>query len=279
MNVPRTPSVRESLVDFDNPPVSEVVCGLGFQNPADYSTPHMGLFWSSIRDEFPHVQVSPPLPPPGPITLVASDTPPPPRYILKNKGGNELIQVQDTWFFYNWVRLGTDNEYPHYNWVMSRFHEHRQRFEKFVEGAGIGKIVPKELRLTYVNHIPEGQGWNKLESIGRVFPDFKYRRRTRRYLRPPRLWNIVTNHPVEDERARLEVSIRSGSRRRKTMEGTEEEQKLFIMQLSVIGSVDALSDDEMQSWFDMAREAIVLSFLDLTDDKVQRDIWRRHDKC
>ena len=33
----------KAIVDFDRPPVTEVICGIGFKEPSGFQAPHMGL--------------------------------------------------------------------------------------------------------------------------------------------------------------------------------------------------------------------------------------------
>ena len=270
----RAPSMDESIVDFDKPPVSEVVCGIGFAEPRGFSTPHMGLFWRTVLEEFPVAEVKDVITPPGETHAIrVSNVPPPPRFFLRSEDRSELIQVQENRFLYNWLKTDDDKPYPRYKKVITRFHEFRKRFERFLADYGFGEIAHRELRLEYVNHIPEGEGWEHPADINRIFPGFKYRRRERRYLKPPMDFDIRSRHPVAYENSRLDVSIRTGCKRA----GENSEQRIFIFQLTVVGDVSDPAEEEMQAWFDMAREAINLSFLDLTSSNAQAKIWGIHE--
>lgn len=269
----RAPSMDDSIVDFANPPVAEVVCGIRFAELPNYSSPHMGLFWSTLRDEFPVAEVMNPLLLPGGKIKFKVSAPPPPRYFLRSEDRGELIQLQEDRFLYNWIRTESKPKYPRYRQVIKRFNKLRDRFESFLSDHDFGPISIRELYLAYVNHIAEGEGWNTPAEIGKVFPDFRFKLRGRRYLKAPIGWNLVTYYPVKDRNARLEVSMRTGEK--KTVEGNE--QRLFLLQLSVIGDVVAPSPGEQQDWFDMAREAIDLGFLDLTSGKMQNEVWRMHE--
>lgn len=267
----QVPSMSDSIVDFENPPVSEVVCGIAFTKLEDFTSPYMGLFWSTVRDEFPVAEVKPPLPPPGSeFKFTLPDTPPPPRYFLRSSEGNELLQLQENRFLYNWLGTQSNPKYPRYKTVIKRFHKLRKKFEKFLQDHDLHQMAIRELRLTYVNHIMEGEGWNNLADVGKVFPNFRLKQRGRRYLRVPTDWNFMTLFPVKDQNSRLQVTIRNGTK--KTAEDVE--QRLYVLDLTVIGDVVDPSQGELQRWFDMAREAIDLSFLDLTSSKIQSEIWK-----
>jgi hypothetical protein len=51
------------LVDFDSPPVTEVVLGVQFNSLERFLSPHLGLVWSEFKQEFPIVEEHPYLPP------------------------------------------------------------------------------------------------------------------------------------------------------------------------------------------------------------------------
>lgn len=268
------PSMDKSIVDFKNAPVNEVVCGIAFRELENYSTPQMGLFWSAVRNEFPVAEIMPPLTPPGPEPkLHLSVVPPAPRYFLRSADRSELIQLQENRFLYNWLRTENKPVYPHYKHVIRRFNKLKRTFKNFLDKHDLGSISVRELRLTYVNHILQGEGWDTPADIAKVFPNFRFKRRGCRYLNSPIGWNFVTHFPVQHENSLLEVTVRTGSKD----PGNGTEQPLFILQLTVIGNVVDPSQTEMQAWFNMAREAIDLSFLDLTDAKVQKEIWGIHE--
>ena len=263
-----------SIVDFKNPPVNEVVCGVAFRDIQNYTNPHMGLFWSTVRDDFPIAEVKPLLVPPGSeLTIEITDVPPAPRYFLRSEDHSELIQLQANRFLYNWVRTETKPEYPRYRRVIRRFNKLRGLFEAFLEKHSLGPMSIRELRLTYVNHIPQGEGWNTPSDIAKIFPAFRFKRRGCRYLTAPVGWNFVTQFPVRHKDSRLEVSIRTGSKQ--VADGKD--QLLFIFQLTVIGNIVDPSTAQTRAWFNMAREAIDLSFLDLTNTKVQTEVWGIHE--
>src|SRR5271166_2249591 len=88
---------------FDNPPLSEVACGVGFASPSGLTTVEIGRFWNKIADEYPRSEVAPPLPHPGVPFMMT--TIPSPRAIFRSKDGGRVVQVQPNWFLFNWVRL------------------------------------------------------------------------------------------------------------------------------------------------------------------------------
>jgi hypothetical protein len=53
---PKEPTV---LVDFENPPVTEVFCSVIFK-PLAFMTPHIGLLWEKYKPDFPEFKDFPP---------------------------------------------------------------------------------------------------------------------------------------------------------------------------------------------------------------------------
>ena len=267
-----TPAGDKTIVNFGNPPVTEVVCGIGFRRLANYSTPQMGFFWSQLYDEFPTAEIKAPLVPPGGQIEFSTEfgSLPSPRYFLRNPGRDEVVQLQDTCFLYNWIKTPEKPVYPRYAKVVRRFNKLRNQFQSFLRKDQLGELDIRELRLTYVNHIPQGQGWNTLSDLGKIFPAYRMRSQKRRYLGRATAYNFTVRYPVRDKNSHLEVSIRTATQETEA----KEVQTVITFQLAVIGQVVSPSEQEIQGWFDMAREAINLSFLDLTSKEMQQKLWQ-----
>ena len=92
----RIPAMTETIVDFDHPPVTEVICGIGFKKISGLRAPQMGLFWESIRKEFPIAEVKAPIASPGQVaglSFVEGDDLPM-RFFLRSEDKRELVQIQ-----------------------------------------------------------------------------------------------------------------------------------------------------------------------------------------
>ena len=178
----RIPAMDDSIVDFDHPPVSEVICGIGFKELSGFEAPQMGLFWNAIRSEFPIAEGRGPIVPPGgEFTIELSpETAAPIRFFLRSKNRAELVQVQSNRLLYNWLKTESGNPYPRFRGVIKRFRFVRRRFERFLKANSFEAPAIRELRLEYLNNIPSGEGWKNLGDLSKLFPDFRYRRRNRR---------------------------------------------------------------------------------------------------
>jgi len=67
--------------------------------------------------------------------------------------------------------------------------------------------------MTYINHIPQGDGWTTLNEIGNVFPDFALRANENRFLSELEGINWRTSFVLPDESGRLHVTIRHATLR------------------------------------------------------------------
>ena len=265
---------KRGLPDYDNPPVIEVVCGILFKDLEKLLAPYVGILWEKFRDDYPNVQEVSPL---APIAESFDGTkqteyeyqisPSLPRIWFIHKEKKGIIQIQRDRFLYNWRKVSESDAYPRYPFVMQKFKDSLSFFTQFLEQNNIGNIQPKQYELSYINHIPFGEGFNDLSDINNVFPDFIWKNNRERFLPSPEGINWRTSFLLPDKQGRLHVVIRDAVRK-------SDGRPIFILELTVRGGAD-IPYNEMTKWFDMAREWIVRGFSDLTQEKFQKEIWRR----
>src|SRR5450759_2459077 len=112
------PTLRPPV--FENPPITEVVCGVAFETLRSLLAPHLGLLWEKYRPEFSRCQEAVPLAvqienPEGTVAEAEiMDVPPLPRVQLRNAKGDGMIQVQRERFHYNWQKVSPDEKYPRF---------------------------------------------------------------------------------------------------------------------------------------------------------------------
>jgi uncharacterized protein (TIGR04255 family) len=258
--------------DYDNPPVIEVVCGVHFKSINNLLAPHLGLLWEKFKADYPNCREVAPLAPvieefreEKQFNIEFQEVPPLPRIWFIHKNNNGILQVQRDRFLHNWRKIKPEEEYPRYPKVIEMFKSMLSLFEFFLHENKFEKLTPLQYEMTYINHIVEGKGWSKLSEIGKVLPDFSFRQNPKRFLPDPEIINWRTSFLLPDEAGRMHVTIRNGSRK----EGGE---PLLLLDLTVRG----LGNGDMESWFNLARKWIVCGFADLTGDKIQKEIWGRH---
>lgn len=264
-----------TLPDYKTPPVIEVVCGILFEELKSLHAVHLGDLWRRLKPDYGHSREVAPLAPavevfgkPTKVQVQVTDIPPLPRTWLLTPNENGIVQVQRDRFLHNWKKVRPDDEYPRYSQVIRMFRDRLKVFEEFVAENELGPIEPLQYEMTYVNHIPEGDGWSTLGEVGSVFSDFVRRSDTLRFLPEPDRLNWRTSFPLGGERGRLHAVIRHARR-------TSDDQPILLFELTARGMAEDASAGSMWSWFDLAHEWIVRGFTDLTSEGVRKDVWRQ----
>ena len=267
--------MEKVLPDYERPPVIEVVCGILFEPLEKFLVPHFGLLWEKYKSDYPHCREAPPLTPviehfaESPrVDIHFTDVPPLPRIWFVHKNDNGIIQVQRDRFLHNWKKVKPEDEYPRYPTVIELFEDRLSKFKLFLEENKLGVIQPLQYEMTYINHIPQGEGWKNLNDIRHIFPDFGLRVNKDRFLPQPEGINWRTNFALPDQMGRMHVTIQHATLR-------DTGQPVLILNLTVRGIGDDKSAKGMWSWFDLAREWIVRGFADLTGEEVQKGVWKR----
>jgi uncharacterized protein (TIGR04255 family) len=179
-------TLEHDLPDFDNPPVVETVLSAQFERLPAMRSVHFGLFWQRVRGEFPDTEERPALPPvleqatePVPqavqLRFETQETLPLPRLWLLKTGGTEMMQIQNDRFIKNWRKGAASNaEYPHYTPVIKpAFERDFKEFQAFISEEKLGEIKVNQCEVTYVSHIPAGEGWTKRDEVEKIFTFWK----------------------------------------------------------------------------------------------------------
>ena len=265
----------EPLPDFKKPPVTEVVCGVLFQEIPGFLAPYLGLLWDKFKADYPQCQEVAPLVPAierferqEPSGPRITDIPPMARTWFVHEKGNGIIQVQRDRFLHNWRKIRAEDEYPHYDHVFRQFKKALAAFREFLAEEDLGSVEIRQYEMTYINHIPKGEGWNSLSDLGAVLPDFSWRKNDRRALPPFESVNLRTSFVLPDKQGRLHLTIRDAVRR-------ADDLPILMVELTARGIGEDTSLEAMDSWFALAHESIVRGFADLTDQEVQKKHWER----
>ncbi len=275
-----TEKSSEILPDYEKPPVIEVIAGITFQPIKALTGPYLGVLWEKFKPDYSRIREAVPLLP----NIEQFDEAPPQeafpfggmigdvisasRTWFETTDGNGLIQVQRDRFLHNWKKEKDTDEYPHYDYVIGNFRRCLEKFEQFLQENNLGTIQPLQYELTYINHMPQGEGWTTFADIGNVFPDFSWRPRKERFLPDPEAINWQTNFVLPERSGRLHQSIRSAKRRK-------DGRPVFLLELTARGIDNDKSRSAMWSWFDIAHEWIVQGFTDITGESLHKTIWRR----
>lgn len=268
-------TTQQDLPDYENPPVIEVVCGVLFTPIDALLVPHFGQLWEKFRSDYPHCQEVPPLVPaierleePSPPEASFTEIPPLPRIWFVHTNDTGVIQIQRDRFLHNWRKKRPEDEYPRYHNVIKMFYDRLSDFRSFLAEAKLGTIQPLQYEMTYINHIPQGEGWTTIGEIGRVFPDLSWRSGTQRFLPDLEGFNWRAGFLLPDRAGRLHATIRPVVRR-------TDLRRILALELTARGMGSDASPEGMRAWFDLARQWIVRGFTDLTSDDIQQKVWRR----
>lgn len=255
----------QDLPDYTNPPLSEVACGVSFEPLESMRIPHIGLFWQAVRDEFPITQHAAPLGDfQGAIDMADM---PIPRVWLISQSENSLIQIQNDRFIFNWRRVSPDDIYPRYEYVIESFRKYFELFLSFVESNDLGEVKPTEGELTYINQIPQGEGWQDVGQIGNIMNDISWAG-DKKFLPPPDIINCLSIFTLPDGSGKMNVSIQPAKRR-------TDETRIFLMELSCKGLKAQHDLSQLWSWYELAHAWIVKGFEDLTQNEIQQKTWKK----
>ena len=254
-------------VTFKHPPVAEVVLGIQFRPLPGLLAGHLGRYWEGIHDVYPTTRDVPPLlpvieAPPGSQPIVDLSAEPSPRVFFLSADQHRIVQVQNGRYHANWQKVGDVGEYPRYPEIRRTFLERWSGFLEFVDANGLGPLSPTQYEITYVNHIPEGTLWGENDGISKVFPWLNPK--TNFVVGAPAVENAL-HYPLPQCQGRLHATTRVGIR-------VTDRKKVLSFELTARGA--PAESQDLATWFDNGREAIVRSFVDLTGPEAHA-VWAK----
>jgi uncharacterized protein (TIGR04255 family) len=263
---------KGALPRYTKPPVIEVVLGAQFEALRGLMTPHYGLFWQLVREEYPDVEDKTPLaeifedrPAPGPA-LELVELPPQRRVFFIHHEKNFLLQLQPTRFLHNWRKVKEEDSYPTFAIAEERFRNYWSLFTRFVAEHKLGGLQVNQYELTYINHIVEGEGAFPL-AIPKYLAAFNWQSdRAAPFLPEPGSLAINIRFKLPENKGALHVSLKHGKRLADAMD-------VLVLELTARGPAKSDASD-MGGWFSVAHEWIVKGFTDLTTDVAHR-VWER----
>ncbi|MCY4041028.1 MAG: TIGR04255 family protein [Gammaproteobacteria bacterium] len=272
-------SPRRNLPDFESPPLTEVLISVQFDPLPGLQVPQIGLFWSKIRDRFPHTEQHAPVDPvnerfgppaPPQIQVALSQLPPMLRTWFLNDDGSELIQIQADRFMHNWRKVEIQDAYPRYEYVRSQFVRGISEFCGFLEEEEIGSIRPTQCEVSYINHIEPNEIWKSHSRIGEVISAWN----------PSKLEEaspdiesvgIVMQQLIIDEGSkpvgRLHISAQPAYR-------TNSREPLIVLSLTARGAPAEPTIEGILEFADRGRDEIVRGFASVTTPTMHK-YWRR----
>lgn len=247
---------------FKNPPINEVVIAVYFRQPIiDFRSEHAGLLWAKLMKEFPHISQNPTL---GPEIFAEPEPYPMPRYWLTSQDESTLIQIQKNAFLFNWRKQKAS--YPHYDHVKEKFDEHYAYFMQFIRDIGISQEIKiSNCELIYINLFEKSDHWDSLSDSSNVVPslslidigDKDALLESFSYTTIYKTAHDVTTH----------VNIKSGKKVK------EPKTPVLLMELRTTGNLEKGTKSEADTWFNHAHDAIIETFVGITNKELQQDVW------
>ena len=202
---------------FENqkPAVVEVVCGVQLDELQKLSTPHIGSILELYKKEgymefqemptlvsrleYLHEEAMPH------ISLQESSVPPLPRLWFLNETSDTMIQLQRDRFVFNWTPVTLEVQYPGLDSIAGSFEKYLCYFEDFMEKQG-EPIKRLQYELAYINHIPQGDGWENLEDLSVILNCLITKNGEEHFLNKAKSVNWRTSFQFSTD-ARLHVNI------------------------------------------------------------------------
>lgn len=267
-------------VDFENPPLNEVVFSVQFDGEVIDEVGVLAEFWPKIQPDFPRHEKHPALPParesfdvppPGQdVQFQLLQGAPPQRYWFLSEDATLIVQVQADRLMFNWRQVVGDEAYPHYDTLAPRF---GHLLERFLTCAAVNMAAASVewVELQYVNPIEtqaENQTHGQLARILNVLvPD------------PPR----DALPPVEDTQLQQRFRIEGGQdepRGRLYLTAvpgfrTSDNTPLYVVTLLARGRPDPGDVPQgVRAFLDVAHDLIVNGFREVTTEEMHR-LWRK----
>lgn len=264
------------LPSFKNPPVVETVLGVQFQDIEGWGVPHIGLFWETIRSDFPVFSVHPEI-----TSHIENDSPlvqqveaqielinqPEIRCWFVSSDGRLLIQLQHDRFLVNWRKQKAADQYPRFDSTVALFRDLWSKFTEFLTSSGLKAPSAIQCEVTYVNHIPRGKGWKNGDDWSQVFTCVKSQA-------------IDSSVPVESCAFQLTYAI-PGKRGRLRINASQamtaqSAQEIILLNLTSRGRPATSDSSDITAWLATGWEWIVRGFSAITTPEMHA-LWGRED--
>lgn len=258
-------TTEQSTIKYENPPIDEIVCGIRFDPIRHLQSGHFGILWQKFRPDFPRTEDQNLVGPVSQEDLGGPDKMPLPRIWFIHSNENELIQVQRNRFLHNWRKRRPDDEYPGYKRVAENFEEYLSRFQEFLAEENLGNLEAKEYELTYIDLIPQGQGWEKLSDLEKAFPNLLSLTKQGMLSADVRVINWQTILGLPNDIGQLGIAIRSANK-------VSDNQQIIHIEFRALSNRPY---QPMHAWFETAHNTITELFSNLVNDEIQEKFWGR----
>ena len=261
----------ESLVNYENAPVNEVVIGLRFRQISSLLIPHFGQFWAQIKDQYPFCEHAPPFSDDGALVDPSTGMLLP-RVWLVSTDKTQLVQLQNTRFYFNWRQTPESKTYPRFSAVLDKFTTVYRGWRDYVTNTFSTELTPVAFELTYLNTIEKAVSFDPLKDIGSFMRDFNWENDSDRFLPRPISQFVQAQFEMDEGAGTLSMRVMPAVL-------VSNSEKIIRLELTATTPLNkTLDPDDIFDWLPIARKWIVLGFRDLTREDVQRNVWKRVDE-
>ena len=258
-----SPKPRRNLADYDRPPLTEVAFGIQFEPLKGWLIPHTGQFWDRVSDSFPRCEHAPPIGDPLPIDITGF---PLPRIWLINNSDDQLIQLQPGRFLFNWRHRGNVGKYPRYDELSKSFFSLLSKFSEFCDEKEFGRINILQNELTYINTLEEDEKLEFTRDNAKILKYPVWNEKNHDFLTAPSSMNWQATFQLPDKNGTL--TVRANQQKR-----LDENTQHYLLELSARGISPTQPLDNIEDWYSLAHEWIVLGFEDITVTEAQKERW------
>jgi uncharacterized protein (TIGR04255 family) len=259
------------LPDFAAPPLDEVVIGVQFASPTNFTSLDVNDVWNLYKDEFPVVLEQPRIAPQfetfgghNPQPGFNFEFGPPPlhiRYWFESRDNSHLIQFQDDRFLLNWRNRATGVQYPRHPIIAENFRNYLDQLRALFEQKFSSTLLINQAEITYINviHVDEyseiGHWINMLDPRGSKLETM----------------NMVLAEVVNGDKDR---PIARFIHELQSVVTTDGKQKAIRLSLVFRGTPQGTDIDSAMEFITLGRERIVNRFCDITTTEAHR-AWKR----
>lgn len=266
----------QKKLDFEKPPVDEVVLSVLFQSLDSLLAPHLGQIWQEFKEDgFVGIEEQAPVSPvveefPSRIhepQLQVLRAPDLARIWFIHEDKSQILQVQRNRFTFNWRKTDPNQQYPGFSSICEKFEDFYNRFCQIIKDMKIGEVAPLQYELTYIDQLRQGDGWGSLNEIGKIYNLFIDFQQSNSFWLGAESLILRTSFTLSDLHGRLHLTI---SNRIKMPEESQTLQTDFT-----IRGFPENTNYTMIEWFKLAREQIRKKFVSLFTENIQTQIWGR----
>ena len=259
--------VERTLPDYENPPVVETALGVRFAPIPGWNILHFGKLLQAYKEWYPKLELKPPV---GGVEFQlnpnAESFDLPLRLWLIASEGSQLIQVQHNFFMRNWRKTAENAKYTHYEKVKPLFSRDWNVFCAFLDSEALPRPDIWQWEVTYINHVPRGQGWDTPRDLERLFLLWRDAK-LGAPLESPETGSFTVSYALAGGN-RLQFVGQPAIRR---IDGAE----VFQLTITATGKPADSSLENLMASLDEGRANVVNGFTAFTTEEAQKKLWRR----